>query len=122
MPNLFLHSVDMAENGGLHKGVYFTLYPSAFDTLLNALNQVSFTWIEIYLIHMVGGTGYHRLRICSLIQPAALEPSLYPKVSLFLKTSSILLISPAVISTVVLSTEGKARDANLVGVSPDLGL
>ena len=46
VPNLFLHSVDMAENGGLHKGVYFTLYPSAFDTLLNALNQVSSTWIR----------------------------------------------------------------------------
>ena len=46
VPNLFLHSVDMAENGGLHKGVYFTLYPSAFDTLLNALNQVFFTWIR----------------------------------------------------------------------------
>lgn len=71
---------------------------------------------------MVGGTGYHRLWICSPIQPAALEPLLYPKVSLFLKSSSISLVSPAVISTVLLSTEGKARDTSLVGVCPDLGL
>ena len=99
--------------------MYFSLYPWAFETLLNALNQVSSPQIRGISHSHGGGTGYHRLWICSPIQPASLEPSVHPKVSLFLKTF-ISSISPAAISIVPLLKEGKDSDTSLVRVSPNL--